>query len=138
MNNDFHHHKTTLHHDGGELQWSYTVGVNVLSHMTHGNRGRLGYNIAAWNCGRGLLTASPEESIKFVEIKEFIQNNNPHLLAIIESDLHGPNTSANRVTTFSTEEIKEKLNIDGYSIELPESWSKYHQARILVYVSDKI
>ena len=76
--------------------------------------------------------------MKYVEIKEYIQNNNPHLLAIIESDLHGPDTTANRTTTFSTEEIKEKLHIDGYTIELPDSWTTHHQARIMVYVSDNI
>ena len=84
------------------------------------------------------LTAGGEDSIKYIEIKDYVENNNPHLLAIIESDLHGPNTNANRTTTFSTEEVKEKLHLDGYTIELPESWNEYHQARIIVYVSDKI
>ena len=35
---NFIHHKTTIH-GGSMLQWSYDVGINVLSRMTHSNPG---------------------------------------------------------------------------------------------------
>ena len=68
------------------------------------------------------------QSSKLTDIKQYVEKYDPHLLCIIECDLHGPNTAAaNRVTTFSTEEINEKLGIDGYSILLPASWEEHHQ-----------
>ena len=34
--------------------------------------------------------------------------------------------------------MKEKLHIPGYSVILPDSWKKYDQARIVVFISDDI
>ena len=88
------------------IRWSYvTDGVNQFLHSTTGNK-QTGYKLVSWNCGRGLLSGTEHDSDKFLDIKLFIQSHSPHLLAIIESDLHGPNTTAaNRRTVFSTEEI---------------------------------
>ena len=99
-----------------QVRWSYsTSDTNKLSHALIGNR-NTSYNIVSWNCGRALLGNADTDSQKFIDIKLFIQEKCPHLLAVIEADLHGENTTApNRRTTFSTEEIREKLQIDGYS-----------------------
>ena len=106
--------------------------------LQNGNRQNLGYKIASWNCNRGLLQAGEGESIKLTEIKLFIEEHNPHLLGIIESDIHGQTSRLNRSTTFKTEDIHKRLEIEGYSIFLPDSWDTHHQARILVYVRDDI
>ena len=122
------------------LKWSYISAPdpNQLSHSIYGNK-QTGYRLVSWNCGRALLLGTEAESTKLTDIKQFIEKHEPHLFAVIECDLHGPNTTArNRVTTFSTQEVKDKLHIDGYSIELPDSWEEHHQARILVFISDKI
>ena len=65
--------------------------INEIMHAQNGNKRNLGYKIAAWNCNRGLLTAKDNESDKLVDIKVFIEENKPHLLRIIEAELHGPN-----------------------------------------------
>ena len=73
------------------------------------------------------------------DIKLYIQKNKPHMFAVIESDLHGPNTTAtHRITTFTKQEIMNRLSIDGYNIEFPMSWESFSQARIIVFVSEKI
>ena len=121
--------------------WSYMSAgfTNRLTHITHGNIHRKGYHLASWNCGRGLLLSTEAESSKFTDLKLYIEKYEPHLFAVIESDIHGSGTTAaNRVTTFSTQEIKDCLSIDGYNLEMPNSWDKYDQARIIVYTSDKI
>ena len=38
----------------------------------------------------------------------------------------------------TTNQIRDKLKIDGYSIWLPQTWFVHHQARIMVYVMDSI
>ena len=121
------------------VRWSYVTGcTNQLLHTISGNK-QTGYKLVSWNCGRRLLGGTEQDSDKFLDIKMFIQSYSPHLLAIIESDLHGPNTTAtNRRTVFSTQEIRDKLNIEGYNIEFPSSWVAHDQARLIVFVSDKI
>ena len=84
-----------------------------LTTKLNGNK-QTGYKLVSWNCGRGLLLGTEVDSTKFIDIKLFIQKYKPHLFAVIESDLHGPNTAAvNRRTKFTTNEIKEKLFIEG-------------------------
>ena len=36
------------------LGWSYSNKANALSHALTGNRRRLGYKLAVWNCRKGL------------------------------------------------------------------------------------
>ena len=68
-----------------------------------------------------------------------IQREKPHILGVIETDIYGLNSeNQNRTTRFTTEEVLEKLSIDGYSIELPASWTEHGIARVLVYVSDEV
>ena len=75
----------------------------------------------------------------FIDLKNLIQLKNPHALGVIETDIYGNNsTNVNRATKFSTEEIMLKLHIDGYRIELPDSWKDHGVARIVVYISDEI
>ena len=68
----------------------------------------------------------------------FIQKHNPHVLGIIESNIHSSHSRVQRRSTFNTNEVKSKLKVEGYNIELPDTWSDFGQARILVYVREDI
>ena len=68
----------------------------------------------------------------------FIQKHNPHVLGIIESNIHSSHSRVQRRTTFNTNVLKSKLYVEGYNIELPDTWSECGQARILVYVREDI
>ena len=85
--------------------------------------------MSSWNCGRALTQ-------KIEDIKLFVENQRPHLLAVLEADLHGPNTL--KRSTFTTEEIFELFKIEGYRIILPDTWYHYSQARIIVYANNDI
>ena len=118
------------------VSWAYFgLSNNKLFKIYNGNRSKSGYKFAIWNCGRGLL--QDEFSPKLTEIKQFIEKRKPHCMGIIEADLFGLNSEAIR-KKYSTEEIKEKLQISGYNIELPSSWEKYGQARLFCYVSEEV
>ena len=51
--------------------------------MTNGNRHILGNKLSAWNCGRGLMSRNDSVSDKLIDVKQFIQKNQPILFAII-------------------------------------------------------
>ena len=106
--------------------------------MLNENKKSLGYKISVWNCGRGLLSHRAEQSDKMTDIKLFIQQHNPGLLGIVESDIHGAKSPGHRTTTFTTEEIMEKLFINGYSVYLPDTWFSNGQSRLIVYVRNDI
>ena len=78
--------------------------TNKVCHLL--NRQKSGLKLCSRNCGRALKD-------KMIDIKLFVQNHKPVLFAIIEADLHGSNSSANRRTTYTTEDINEKFEIDG-------------------------
>ena len=104
----------------------------------YGNKRRLGYKIGFWNCRKGLLNNNDNDSEKFIETKLFIQKHKLHVFALIESDIHSAQSRLKRNKTFTTEEIKSKLNIDGYNLELPDSWTNHGQARLIVYISQDL
>ena len=120
------------------LSWSYATSISALCHALNGNKRRLGYNLAVWNCRKGLIGESDSESMKLMEIKQFIQKHHPHTLGIIECDIYSAQCQVQRKTTFTTDEVISRLNIEGYNIELPDTWYNYGLARILVYVKDDI
>ena len=119
-----------------QFKWpQHGVGQNKLQKLINGNRRSLGYKLAVWNCGRGLLS---NNSSKLIEIKQYIEKHKPHTFGIIESDLHGLNSRANRANKYSTAEVKEALKIDGYEIELPSTWETHGQARLIAYISKDV
>ena len=105
--------------------------TNSLCHSLNGNKKNQGLIISAWNCARAV-------SSKMEDIKLFIENYRPHLFAILETDLHGQHPFLGRRIPFTTDEINDKLKVDGYSIVLPDTWHLFNQARMIVYVSDNI
>ena len=76
--------------------------------------------------------------MKLNEIKQFVESKKPHCFGIIESDLFSPESNVNRIRKYTTNEIKEKLKIDGYKIELPKTWDIHGQARLICYVSEDL
>ena len=119
------------------LSWA-TLGCseNKLQKIINGNRRSVGYKLAVWNCGRGLVQDG--FSHKLFEIKQFIESKKPHCFCIIESDFYSHTSPINRFRKYSTHEIREKLKIDGYKIEFPQTWATHGQARLICYVSDEI
>ena len=122
----------------GYLHGFHYLNVNKISHILNGNKRSLGYKIAAWNCGRGLVSKSGTETGKLTDIKLFIQQHNPGLMAVIESDIHGQGSAAHRTTTFTKNDIIEQLSIQGYNLYLPDTWDLYAQARLVVFVRQDI
>ena len=122
----------------GSILWSHLgANVNKMMHALEGNK-KIGYNIAAWNCRRGLLKPDGSASSKVTDIEIYLQKHQLHMLAVIESDLHGPGSRIKRSNPLSTNDIENNLRIDGYSIKLPQSWYAHDQARILVYIKEGI
>ena len=78
------------------------------------------------------------ETPKFIELKSFVSKHKPHAFGIVESDIHSPLSRLNRQAVFSTDEVKSKLKIDGYNLELPSTWYQFGQARLLVYLRDDV
>ena len=138
------HHKVILISLGGKenssgISWSHhSTSNNKLCHSLSGNRGAKGYKLAVWNCNRGLLCQNGEVQPKLVDVKRYIEKHSPHCLGIIETDIHGPRSRVHRRNNLTTEELREKLEIPGYSFFLPETWQHYDQARLVVYVSDQV
>ena len=129
--------KSAQHLNSHNLSWAKLgCSENKLQKIINGNRRAIGYKLAVWNCGRGLVQDG--FSNKLSEIKQFIGSKKPHCFAIIESDFYSHISPINRFRKYTTDEIREKLKIDGYSIELPQTWATHGQARLICYVSNDI
>ena len=120
------------------ISWNITgLSTNKLQKIINGNRRSLGYKLAVWNCGGGLLgPAGP--SNKLEDIKMLIENKKPHVLGIIETDLFSPESNHRRTCKFDSTTVRSLLYVPGYSLEFPSTWHSHGQARILVYVSNDI
>ena len=129
--------KSCQHLNTHNLSWAKLgCSENKLQKIINGNRRSVGYKLAVWNCGRGLVQDG--FSHKLFEIKQFIESKKPHCFCIIESDFYSHTSPINRFRKYSTDEIREKLKIDGYNIEFPQTWAAHGQARLICYVSDEI
>ena len=121
------------------LNWSYSApSNNSISHALFGNRRRLGYKLSIWNCRKGLISNRDFDTPTVVDIKRFVEKNRPHIFGIIESNLHSVQSRCEWKRKVTQKEIEDKLKIDGYNIELPDTWDAYGQARIIVYVSEDL
>ena len=86
--------------------------INKIQKIINGNRRSVGYRLAVWNCGRGLIQEG--FSVKLNEVKHFLRSKKPHCLGVIESDLFSHKCQTSRAK-YTTAELKEILNIDGYN-----------------------
>ena len=112
--------------------------TNKVCHSSHGNKNKPGLKIAAWNCGRGLMSRNSNISDKMTDIKLFIQKHQPSIFGIIESDIHGLNTPSARVTTFTKEDILQQLSVSGYTVFLPDTWDSFNQARLIILAKQDV
>ena len=127
---------STDNHRGAH--WSYPgIKMNKLVKIINGNR-RLGYNLALWNCRRGLLCRENIASYKMLEVRDFLNKKKLHMLCLVESDLHSDISRYKRTQPLSTRDIMDKLDIPGYNIYLPATWNNHGQARIIVYAKEEL
>ena len=110
------------------LNWSYQgMSNNKLQSIINGNRRAVGYKLAVWNCGRGLISGDSITN-KFLDVKMYAQSKNPHVLGVIETDIHSNLSTIKRINKYSTEVVKSYLDIPGYSLVLHQSHSiSYHR-----------
>ena len=113
------------------------LGINKYTRMVNGN-GQSSYNIALWNCRKGLLDADNNASEKMTEVKNFLSDQKLHLLCLVESELHGLQSRVRRRVPVTESQIKSSLAVDGYKIILPQTWYAHGQARIALYVKDDV
>ena len=115
---------------------SSCLGINKLCHILYGYRRNLGYKYFSWNCDRAYLSKNKIEDVKQIAIR-----HKPHFIGISEVNLrrneHAPNDNENN-NEFSTEQVHEKLKIEGYRLFLPASWVNHNKARLIVYVDENI
>ena len=93
---------------------------------------------AVWNCNKGLVDHTGGPTDKVAEIENFIIENDIHIMGILESSLHGKHSNTIRTTPMTNNSIRTELYNPGYDILLPESWTHYDVARILVYIRNDI
>ena len=95
------------------LNWSYSVpSSNSLNHALVGNRRRLGYKLAFWNCRKGLIANLNQDTPKVIEIKRFVDKHQPHIFGIIETNLHSEHSRVYRrspVHDGNPEKLKKKI-----------------------------
>ena len=110
------------------------INVIKLCHILFGNRTNFGYRYFSWNCGRGYLFKNKIEDVKQIAIRY-----KPHFMGISEVDLVRNEANAgNLYHEFSTDQLQEKLKIQGYKLFLPPSWLEHNTARIVVYVDEEL
>ena len=96
------------------MTWSHSsLNWNKIMHILMGNR-RLGYRLAMWNCRKGLFLPDKSPSEKLEDIKHLLQHHDLHLLAVVESDLHGVSSRVKRANPLTTKDISEKLYVEGW------------------------
>ena len=109
-----------------------------MQHSLHGNRQRLGIKASTWNCNKGLVDHKGRATAKISTIHNFLVANSIDLLAVNESNLHGPRSNTVRATPLSNEAVHRELAIPGYKIIFPASWTKHDTARIMLYAKNDI
>ena len=117
------------------LKWSYSMSTNKLNHILYGNRRNIGYKYFTWNCDRGLIGQN-----KIEDLRVFAAKHKPHFISINEIDLrrNESNRIENRTNELSTEQVLDKLKIEGYRIILPQSCEKHNKARIIVFADEEM
>ena len=113
------------------------LGINKYARMVNGNR-RQCYNIGLWNCRKGLIGESNLATEKMVEVEQFMREQKLHMLCLVESDLHGPQSRIKRRNPIKESQLRSSLKIEGYRIILPQSWAVHGQARVILYVKEEM
>ena len=117
------------------IAWSYSNAGNKLVHALNGNIRNKGYKYLSWNCAKGFLSGH-----KLEDVKTTINRHKPELIGISEIDLFRNENNLDMFATnnLSTQQLHEKLQIQGYKIFLPRSWETLGTARLIVYAKDDL
>ena len=117
------------------IKASFPSSVNHFCHVLYGNRRNVGYNYLTWNCDKGFLSQNKLDDVKVAAAKL-----RPHVIGISEVNLKRMenNNSEHSYSYFSTEQVQQAFYIPDYKIILPDSWTKYGMARIMLYVKDDL
>ena len=111
--------------------------INKYMNIINGNQ-KNGYRIMAWNCRRGIINNDGTCTEKFFEVINMVKNYKPHLFCLIELDLHGILSRYKKQKYFTTNEVRDILNIVNYKIILPSTWKRHGQARIIVFAQENL
>ena len=82
---------------------------NKLLKMINGNRNKAGFKHTQWNIDKGLFTMG-----KLDDIKVKICRDKPHTFCVTEANLVRNEINAHHCNEFSTENLHEKLALNGY------------------------
>ena len=117
------------------MSWSYPSSGNKLAHALNGNKRNIGYKYLAWNCARGFLSEN-----KIDDLKIAINRHKPFLIGVSEVDLrrNDNNSDLFAKNNLTTEQLHQKLQIQGYTIFLPKSWETLGKARVIAYAKDDL
>ena len=137
MNQFSNESKSPLNILGGICWCHMGLSINSLMHALNGNR-KIGYRVASWNCRQGLISPDGFPSAKVTDIQRYMEKHQLDIFGINESDLHGAQSRISRVKPLTTQDIHQKLHIDGYYLHLPQSWYTHGQARVFVYIRESI
>ena len=116
------------------VSWQYMSATNSLCHAIHGNRRNANYKYCAWNCDKGFIGENKIDDLKFT-----IQKYSPHIIGVSEVNIvrNEANKSESN-TILSTAQVLEKFAIQNYKIFLPDSWTLFDKARVIVYAREDI
>ena len=130
----------TLCHHFPAYYWTQSKkNINRKIHSLYGNRpGRIGLSVASWNCRKGLLDKNNHPTDKIHAIATFLKDEKIDILSVSEAGIHGGRSRTLRAYPATTTIINNALRIPGYTIILPDSWTKYETARIYLYIKDGI
>ena len=122
-------------HSNSTIYWLSMKQINKIMHTLNGNRRNIGYKYFAWNCDRGYLSEN-----KLEDVKQYALRHNPNSMGISEVNFvrNENNRNEHSKVEFSTEQLMEIFQIPGYNIILPESWTEYNKARIILYVNSEM
>ena len=117
------------------ISWSYPSSGNKLVHALNGNKRNIGYKYLSWNCDRGFLSEN-----KIDDLKVAINRHKPFLIGVSEVDLRRNDNNCDIFATnnLTTEQLHQKLQIQGYKIFLPKSWETLGKARVIAYAKDDL
>ena len=85
-----------------------------------------------------LVDIENQATYKMVEVNQFIEEHNLHLLCLVETGLHGPASRIIRRNSITTQGILSSLQIEGYRIILPKTWQYHNQARLILFAKDDL
>ena len=79
-------------------------------------------NFASWNCRRGILSNTNEQTAKIHEMEDYMNENKIDVMTINEADLFGKDARIMKAHPIDEETLKPNLHLEGYKVWLPRQW----------------